>query len=57
MKANEENEIEIVEYLALFGDKFKGKCRNCGAKDHKAQDCKNKTQQNGGNYGNSQNGT
>jgi hypothetical protein len=40
MKANEENEIEIVEYLALFGDKFKGKCRNCGAKDHKAQDCK-----------------
>jgi hypothetical protein len=30
MKANEENESEVVEYLVLFGGQLKGKCRNCG---------------------------
>jgi hypothetical protein len=47
MKANEENETEVVEDLAVFGSHFNGKCRNCGAIGYKAQDYKNKTQQNG----------
>jgi hypothetical protein len=50
-KKENENESEVVEDLA------KGKCRNCGFIGHKAQGYKNKTQQNRGNYGNSQNGT
>ena len=56
MELSDDNENEGVEDLALFGGQFKGKCRNCGAIGHKAQDCKNKTQQNGTNHGNSQNG-
>jgi hypothetical protein len=51
MKANEENESEVVEDLVLFGDQFKRKCRNFGDTGHTApQDYKNKTQQNGAYY-------
>jgi hypothetical protein len=53
---NEENESEVFEDLASFGVKSNGKCRNCGALGYKVQDCRSKTQQNGRNYGNSQNG-
>jgi hypothetical protein len=49
MKANKENEVEVVEELALFGSQFKGECRTWGAIVHKAQDCKKNTQQNDGN--------
>ena len=55
MKSSDENEKEVVEDLALFGGQFKGKCRNCGAIGYKAQDCKDKAQQNGTNNENSQN--
>jgi hypothetical protein len=55
MKGNEENESEVSDDLALFGGQSKSKCRNCGNICHEAQDYKIKTQQNGGNYRNSQN--
>jgi hypothetical protein len=49
MKANEENDSEVVEDLALCGGQFKRKCRNCWDVGHKSpQDYISKTQQNGG---------
>jgi hypothetical protein len=50
IKSNEGSESEVVENLALFCGQLKGKYRNCGDIGHKPQDCKIKTQQNGGNY-------
>jgi hypothetical protein len=45
MKANEENDSEVVEDLPLCGGQFKRKCRNCWDIGHKSpQDYINKTQ-------------
>jgi hypothetical protein len=54
MKANQENKSQVVEDLALFGGQFKGNAEMMGS-CHKAQACKNTTQQSGGNNGNSRN--
>ena len=43
MKSSED---ENVQYVALFGGQFKGKCRNCGMIGHKAQNCKINIRQN-----------
>jgi hypothetical protein len=50
------SEIDNNQEVAFFGGQFKGKCRNCGAIGRKANDCKSKTNQNGGlNSGNHNN--
>jgi hypothetical protein len=55
-KQNEESENDNNQEVAFFGGQFKGKCRNCGAIEHKAKDCKSKTSQNvGQNSGNHNN--
>jgi hypothetical protein len=60
-KQNEENENDNNQEVAFFYGQFKGKCQNCGAIRHKANDCKSKTNQNGnqnrGNHNNFQKNT
>jgi uncharacterized OB-fold protein len=56
IKETEENQSEVIGDLVLPGKCLMRKCRNCGAKVIRLnQDCKHKTQQNGGKYGNSEN--
>jgi gag-polypeptide of LTR copia-type/Zinc knuckle len=54
MKSNHESENEEHHDVAVFGGRFKGKCRNCGMIGHKSRDCKNKFRQNGGKNGGNQ---
>jgi Zinc knuckle len=52
LSGNGSQEIGIVEEHALFSGQFKGKCRNRGQIGHKAFQCKKKSNNNGGNSGN-----
>jgi hypothetical protein len=55
-KKNEESENDNNQEVAFYSGQFKGKCRSCGAIGHKANDCKSKMNQNGGqNRGNHNN--
>jgi hypothetical protein len=52
IKTSRNEEGEVLEEQSLFSDQFKGKCRNCGQVGHKSFQCKNRSNQNGGNNGN-----
>jgi hypothetical protein len=44
--------VKVLSILRCFVVSLRENAENCGTIGHEAQDCENKTQQNGGNYGN-----
>ena len=50
---NSEKERNTLNEQVLLSGQVKGKCRNCDKIGHEAYECKNKSNQNGGNICNS----